>query len=265
MLPAVWLLAHVAIVVWKVGHWSYLPASKWVAANILVPLHPYIVSLVSKVLPAFSTWVGNTLPTHENAPVFWYPVFMGIFGLLGAGIVALFKSRTEPVAKHNVLQYWIWWSIRRGVIFPIAWVVTHATVIVWKATSPGYHSASVWVADHILKTVHPYVVSFVSGVFPFFSTFMGNTEPTHEDAVRVFYPLIMTFWGLVGIGIWIGIARLWNGEAPPEVIAPTPVRRPVDPGRPPVGYVPPRPQPPILQPDTRSLRDRLNDASRKTT
>jgi hypothetical protein len=43
------------------------------------------------------------------------------------------------------------WSATRAPLLPIAWVLAHATVLLWKALDPGYINEAQWIVDFILK------------------------------------------------------------------------------------------------------------------
>ena len=96
---------------------------------------------------------------------------------------------------------WLWWSLRRGMMFPFVWVIVHVMVFLWQALDPRYVQKATFIADWVLKPLHPWIVWIVQGVFPALTTYVGNKPPTYEDAPKVLYPLLM---GLIGFVILMG-------------------------------------------------------------
>ena len=58
---------------------------------------------------------------------------------------------------------WLLWSATRAPLLPVAWVLAHATVLLWKALDPGYINEAQWIVDYILKPLHPMAVWWQNG------------------------------------------------------------------------------------------------------
>ncbi len=104
MLPMTWVLAHVAVFFWKALDPNYIRYTELIAEKILIPLHPWVVWLVTILLPAFETYVGNEKPTHEDAGVVIYPLTMFIIGVAAMSIWIgvtnlLFGSKKNPTVR----------------------------------------------------------------------------------------------------------------------------------------------------------------------
>ena len=50
---------------------------------------------------------------------------------------------------------WLKWTFARAPALPVAWVLAHATVLLWKALDPRYVDEAQWIVDVILKPLHP--------------------------------------------------------------------------------------------------------------
>jgi len=128
-------------------------------------------------------------------------------------------------------MHWLLWFLRRAAVFPFVWALAHATIFAWQAIDPSYLKWAQWTADAILKPMHPMVVWITKQLVPALETFVQNTQPTHHDAPKVFYPLFMAIYGLVSTGVWFGtksvIRRLRPVVEPlqGQVIAPRPQYR----------------------------------------
>lgn len=273
-LSLVWLIAHILLFLWRVFEGStYLATAKWIAASILIPLHPWVVAGVRKILPQFETFIGNVPPTHENAGIVLYPLLMGLIGLVGAMVVASMRAR-RPAEDHGFI-YWAKWSLRRAVIFPFAFVITHVILFVWKALDSVYYlAASKWVAANILVPLHPVLIWVVGKISPeslapVARSFLQSLEPTHQDSEKVFYPLIMAIIGFVIFGAWLLMRRGWKvfrewqegferskvKSIPTRPRNASPRPQPRDPG-------PPRPRSGSSA-DALSLSERLRNAGRR--
>ena len=99
---------------------------------------------------------------------------------------------------------WLKWSAARAPILPVAWVLAHATVLLWKALDPRYIDEASWIVDTILKPLHPLGVALVSFVMPPLRTLVSNMPPTHLDADKVLYGFLVPIY----MGIIIGFFRM---------------------------------------------------------
>jgi len=80
---------------------------------------------------------------------------------------------------------WLRWSAMRAPVLPVAWVLAHATVLLWKALDPGYIGSAEWIVDHVLRPLHPLGVGLVAAIAPALRTLVSNMPPTHLDADKV--------------------------------------------------------------------------------
>jgi hypothetical protein len=93
---------------------------------------------------------------------------------------------------------WLRWSAMRAPVLPVAWVLAHATVLLWKALDPGYIGSAEWIVDHVLRPLHPLGVGLVAAIAPALRTLVSNMPPTHLDADKVLYGfLVAIFMGLI--------------------------------------------------------------------
>jgi len=97
---------------------------------------------------------------------------------------------------------WVRWSAARAPILPLAWVLAHATVLLWKALDPRYIDSTEWILDHILRPLHPLAVWLVATVAPALRTLVSNMPPTHLDVDKVLYGF------LVPIFMWLILGQL---------------------------------------------------------
>src|SRR4029450_1339710 len=74
---------------------------------------------------------------------------------------------------------WLTWLAARAPVLPVAWVLAHATVLLWKALDPRYIDGAQWIVDTILKPLHPLAVWMVSAILPQLRTLVANMPPTH--------------------------------------------------------------------------------------
>jgi hypothetical protein len=102
------------------------------------------------------------------------------------------------------LLSWLQWSAIRAPILPIAWVLAHATVLLWKALDPGYIDSAQWLVDHILKPLHPLGVWLVATIAPALRTLVSNMPPTHLDADKILYGFLVPIY----MGLILGQLRL---------------------------------------------------------
>ena len=102
------------------------------------------------------------------------------------------------------MMTWLLWSATRAPLLPVAWVFAHATVLLWKALDPGYINEAQWIADFILKPLHPLAVWLVSAVMPALRTLVSNMPPTHLDADKVLYGFLVPIY----MGFILGIIRI---------------------------------------------------------
>jgi hypothetical protein len=98
---------------------------------------------------------------------------------------------------------WLTWTATRAPILPVAWVLAHATVLLWKALDPRYIDKAHLIVDMILKPLHPLGVWLVSAVMPALRTLVSNMPPTHLDADKVLDGFLVPIY----MGIIIGILR----------------------------------------------------------
>ena len=87
-------------------------------------------------------------------------------------------------------MYWIFSSLSRAPSLAIGFVLAHVTVIIWKAFDKGYLAWAKWTAENILTPVHHGVVRFVDVLWPQFTIFVGNSEPTAAEAPHVYYAML---------------------------------------------------------------------------
>ena len=86
-----------------------------------------------------------------------------------------------------MLLLWLKWTASRAPVLPVAWILAHATVLLWKALDPHYIDGAQWIVDHILRPLHPFGVWLVSTIMPPLRTLVSNMPPTHLDADKVLY------------------------------------------------------------------------------
>jgi hypothetical protein len=101
---------------------------------------------------------------------------------------------------------WLRWSAVRAPVLPVAWVLAHATVLLWKALDPRYIDGAQWMVDYILRPLHPLGVWLVSAIAPPLRTLVSNMPPTHLDADKVLYGFIVPIY----MGLIIGLLRLFR-------------------------------------------------------
>jgi hypothetical protein len=99
---------------------------------------------------------------------------------------------------------WLKWSASRAPILPLAWILAHATVLLWKALDPHYIDGAQWIVDYILKPLHPLAVWLVSTIVPALRTLVSNMPPTHLDADKVLYGFLVPVY----LGLILGVMRM---------------------------------------------------------
>lgn len=99
---------------------------------------------------------------------------------------------------------WVKWVGARATVLPVAWVLAHASVLLWKALDPRYIDGAQWVVDTILKPLHPLGVWLVSMIMPALRTLVSNMPPTHLDADKVLYGFLVPIY----MGFILGLLRL---------------------------------------------------------
>ena len=99
---------------------------------------------------------------------------------------------------------WLKWTLARAPILPVAWVLAHATVLLWKALDPRYIDQAQWIVDVILKPLHPLGVWLVGLVMPPLRTLISNMPPTHLDADKVLYGFLVPIY----MALILGVLRL---------------------------------------------------------
>jgi len=102
------------------------------------------------------------------------------------------------------MMAWLRWSAVRAPVLPVAWVLAHATVLLWKALDPRYIDGAQWMVDYILRPLHPVGVWLVAAVAPPLRTLVSNMPPTHLDADKVLYGFLVPIY----MGLLIGLLRL---------------------------------------------------------
>ena len=102
------------------------------------------------------------------------------------------------------MMSWLKWSAARAPALPVAWVLAHATVLLWKALDPRYIDEAGWIVDTILKPLHPLGVWLVSAIMPPLRTLVSNMPPTHLDADKVLYGFLVPIY----MGVIIGFFRM---------------------------------------------------------
>jgi hypothetical protein len=99
---------------------------------------------------------------------------------------------------------WLHWAAVRTPLLPVAWVLAHATVLLWKALDPKYIDEAQWIVDNILKPLHPLGVWIVSAIMPPLRILVSNMPPTHLDADKVLYGFLVPIY----IGLIVGFLNL---------------------------------------------------------
>ena len=99
---------------------------------------------------------------------------------------------------------WLRWFAVRAPVLPVAWVLAHATVLLWKALDPRYIDGAQWMVDYILRPLHPLGVWLVAAIAPPLRTLVSNMPPTHLDADKVLYGFMVPIY----MGLLIGLLRL---------------------------------------------------------
>jgi hypothetical protein len=127
------------------------------------------------------------------------------------------------------------YALVRGVLFVPALILAHATVVLWKMFDPGQITVATWVVETIYRPIiHKFAVWLVINFLELFGsfgqtatrsvqTYLRNNPPTHHDADKVFYSLLLvTFiWILYVIGT--SLTRLvWNRGGSGHTYAPRP-------------------------------------------
>ena len=102
------------------------------------------------------------------------------------------------------MMAWLRWSAVRAPVLPVAWVLAHATVLLWKALDPRYIDGAQWMVDYILRPLHPVGVWLVAAIAPPLRTLVSNMPPTHLDADKVLYGFLVPIY----MGLLIGLLRL---------------------------------------------------------
>jgi hypothetical protein len=107
---------------------------------------------------------------------------------------------------------WLKWTLVRAPILPVAWVLAHATVLLWKALDPRYIHKAQWIVDLILTPLHPLGVWLVALVMPALRTLVSNMPPTHLDADKILYGFLVPIYMALILGIlralrWMVTAR----------------------------------------------------------
>jgi hypothetical protein len=112
------------------------------------------------------------------------------------------RLRLLNTGRVSGVLSWLHWSAIRAPILPIAWVLAHTTVLLWKALDPRYIDSAQWLADRVLMPLHPLGVWLIGVIAPPLRTLVSNMPPTHLDADKILYGfLVPIFVGLIlGIG-----------------------------------------------------------------
>jgi hypothetical protein len=107
---------------------------------------------------------------------------------------------------------WLKWMGARASILPVAWILAHATVLLWKAFDPRYNEWAQWIVDHILRPLHPLGVWLVSAIMPPLRTLVSNMPPTHVDADKVLYGFLVPIYLGAILGLFRMLRRLVTGD-----------------------------------------------------
>ena len=102
------------------------------------------------------------------------------------------------------MSAWLKWVGVRAPVLPVAWVLAHASVLLWKALDPRYIDEAQWIVDTILKPLHPFGVWLVSSIMPPLRILVSNMPPTHLDADKVLYGFLVPIY----MGLILGFLRL---------------------------------------------------------
>jgi len=98
------------------------------------------------------------------------------------------------------------WSLMRAPLLPVAWILAHATVLLWKALDLNYLTAVTWITEYVLRPLHPLFVWLISSIAPALRTFVINSRPTEQDADKIFYGFLVPIY----IGIIIGVLNFFR-------------------------------------------------------
>ena len=107
---------------------------------------------------------------------------------------------------------WLRWSLMRAPLLPVAWILAHATVLLWKALDSRYIDGAQWIVNVVLKPLHPLGVALVGWAAPALKTLASNTPPTHHDVDKVLYGFLVPLYMGVIIGILMLFKRLIFGR-----------------------------------------------------
>lgn len=168
----------------------------------------------------------------------------------------------------------LWFTLRRWSFLPIAIICAEISLFMWKFFDPRYLGLAKWVAETILVPLHHVTAAVVSKFFPVAETLIKNTEPSHHDAQRIIYPILIglftLFWTLVWFGVKALISRIKERKVetveffepklpsePPTFVRTTTAVEPVPPPPPvrPVAPPPPVSAGPVLPPG--GLQERI--------
>lgn len=95
------------------------------------------------------------------------------------------------------------YALIRGELFVPALVLAHATVVLWKMFDTNQITVATWVVDTIYRPIiHRFAVWLVINFLELFGsfgqtavrsvqTYLRNNPPTHHDADKVFYSLLL--------------------------------------------------------------------------
>lgn len=111
---------------------------------------------------------------------------------------------------------WLKWMGARATVLPVAWLLAHTTVLLWKALDPRYIDGAQWLVDAILRPLHPIGVWLVSLIVPALKTLVSNMPPTHLDADKILYGfLVPIYMGMIFGLLWLARAlarRLFSSD-----------------------------------------------------
>lgn len=105
------------------------------------------------------------------------------------------------------------YTLVRTLLFPFAFILTHATVTLWKVIDPNQIQVATWIVDNIHRPIiHPIFVwlvtnalsvmgSFGEGAIRGFRIYLNNNPPTHHDADKLLYSvgLLVYMWLLYSL------------------------------------------------------------------
>ncbi len=178
--------------------------------------------------------------------------------------------------REICMKEMLWFTLRRWSFLPIAIICAEISLFMWKFFDPRYLGLAKWVAETILVPLHHITAAVVSRFFPVAETLIKNTEPSHHDAQRIIYPILIGLFTLFWTLVWFGVKALWS-RVKAQQLEPVEVFEPKLPSSPPTFVldaeattlpVPPppaRPVPPPPNVEPVVPGERLQDRIRRQT